>query len=139
MAQMLDDPTRVADRLAVDDEHRHPPLAGQRLDLVSARAAQRDAHLFEGDALAAERAGYPPAGAEPVSRGCAAEKGRHGGNDTKARACVCFGTKVRACVRFDRRSSIKAPPTPRNRRARGRIVPSSSESSSRGKRCWPCC
>ena len=31
--EVLDDPARVADRLALDHEHRHPPLTGQRLDL----------------------------------------------------------------------------------------------------------
>ncbi len=31
--QILDDPARVADRLAVDHQHGDPPLPGQRLDL----------------------------------------------------------------------------------------------------------
>jgi hypothetical protein len=31
--EVLDDPARVADRVALDHQHRHPPLARQRLDL----------------------------------------------------------------------------------------------------------
>jgi hypothetical protein len=30
---VLDDPPRVADRFAVDDEHGHAPLTGERDDL----------------------------------------------------------------------------------------------------------
>ena len=41
--EVLDDPPRVADRLAVDHQHRHAPLPGERLDLGPARAALRDA------------------------------------------------------------------------------------------------
>jgi hypothetical protein len=44
---VLDDSLRVADRLAIDYEHRYASLIGQRLDLRPAGPPLRDAHLIE--------------------------------------------------------------------------------------------
>jgi hypothetical protein len=74
---VLDDPTRVADRLAVDHQHGHPSLISQRLDLVAIGAALRHDHLLERDALALERARHLPARAQPVRRRAAAIQRGH--------------------------------------------------------------
>ena len=58
--QVLDDPARVADRLAVDHQHRHAPLTGQRHDLGPSRAPLRDDDLLERDpSRASARATFP--------------------------------------------------------------------------------
>src|SRR5579884_304494 len=75
--EVLDDPARVADHLALDDQHRNSALAAQSLDLGTVRAAQRHPHLLVGDALAVERARDLAARAEPVRRGRAAIERGH--------------------------------------------------------------
>jgi hypothetical protein len=58
---VLDDPPRVADRLALQDEHWHTPLISQRLNLGSAGAPLWHDDLLEGDAFPLERTGHAPA------------------------------------------------------------------------------
>ena len=75
--QVLDDPARVADRLAIDHQHRHPALIGQRLDLGAPRATLRDRHLGELDPVAAQRPRDLSAGTQPVRRRRAPVERRH--------------------------------------------------------------
>jgi hypothetical protein len=65
---VLDDPARVADRLAVDHQHRNAPLTGERHDLGPTGATLRDHDLLELDPIARERAGDPSAWAQPIGR-----------------------------------------------------------------------
>ncbi len=75
--EVLDDPPRVADRLAVDHEHRHPSLTGERLDLRPPRSALRNLDLLEREPVALQCARDPSARAQPVGRRRAAIERRH--------------------------------------------------------------
>ena len=75
--EVLDDPARVADDLAIDHQHRHAPLTGERLDLGPARPPLRNHDLAELDPVPAQHARYAPARAEPVRRGGAAVERGH--------------------------------------------------------------
>jgi hypothetical protein len=68
--QVLDDPLGVADRLAVELEHRHPILAGDLEDLRAVAFPIGHAHLLVLQPAALERPRGLAAGAEPV-------RGRH--------------------------------------------------------------
>src|SRR5918995_2576923 len=67
-AQMLDDPVRVADRIAADDEQRHAVLAGQGHDLVALGLAPRHAPLLDLQAVPAQPARHAPARAQQIRR-----------------------------------------------------------------------
>src|SRR3954453_20178974 len=69
--EVLDDPARVADRLAVDHQHRRDPLAGQLVELVAIRPPPRDALLDRLDPAPGQLPRDPAAGAQPVRRGLA--------------------------------------------------------------------
>jgi hypothetical protein len=58
---MLDDPPRVADRLAIEHEDGHAVLIGESHHLVAERAARGHPDLLEGDLLALEGARDPAA------------------------------------------------------------------------------
>ena len=75
--QVLDDPPRVADHLALDHQHRDALLVGQRLHFRAPRASLRDSDLGKSDPFAPERAGDLAARAQPVGRGSAAVERRH--------------------------------------------------------------
>ena len=75
-AQVLDDPLGVDDHLAAELEHRHPPLAGQLVDLVAVARAPRHAHRLRLDPARRQLAGHPPARAQPVRRRPAAVQPR---------------------------------------------------------------
>src|SRR4051794_38359651 len=71
-AQVLDDPPRVADRLAVDLEHGDDGLTGERLDLLALAAPPRDTPLLGIDPAQGELACDLPARAQAVRRRLAA-------------------------------------------------------------------
>ena len=74
---MLEDPARVADRLAAEDEHRHYGLARERVDLVALSAPPRHAPLLELVAVRAQRPRDPSARAKPVRGRSAAVEHDH--------------------------------------------------------------
>src|SRR5215204_2468354 len=65
-AEMLDDPRRVADRLAADLEHGHHGLPRELLDAGPAATPPRDPPLLGLDPAPGELAGHPPARAQAV-------------------------------------------------------------------------
>jgi hypothetical protein len=75
--EVLEDSVRIADSLAVDHEHRHPPLVGEGLYLGSAGAALRDHHRVEPDALTRKRARYLAARTQSIGGGAAAIERGH--------------------------------------------------------------
>ena len=75
--QVLDDPARVADHLAVEHQHRHPPLTAQRLHLGRGATAAGPRHRLECDPVAAQRPRDPAARAQPVGRSVAAIQRGH--------------------------------------------------------------
>src|SRR3954447_15030822 len=109
-AQMLDDPARVADRLAVEHEQRHAVLPGQRVDLRAVGLAPGDAALLVLDAAPLELACDATARAQPVGRRAAAvQDGGHGSTRT-ARPTTRHGSGWRVPLRTKRsprRSSWK--------------------------------
>ena len=76
--ELLEDPPRVADHLAVEDQDRHPPLPAEHLDLGPTRAALAHHDRLELDPLASQRASDLAARTQPVGRGVAAVERRHG-------------------------------------------------------------
>src|SRR4051794_34894575 len=78
-AQVLDDPVRVADRLAADDEQRHAGLAGQLVHLGARRVPPGHAALVDLDPAPLQLPGHAAARAHPVGPHAAAvEHGGHG-------------------------------------------------------------
>src|SRR3954454_16376044 len=74
---MRDDPVRVADRLAVDDQHRGVRLPRQGADLGTIGPPPRHAHRVVFDPAPAQLAGDAAAGTQPVRRCPAAVEGGH--------------------------------------------------------------
>jgi hypothetical protein len=78
---VLDDPLGVADHLAVEDQHRNPALAAERLDLRAPRTALTDRLRLKFDPVPAQRASDAPAGTQPIGGGVAAVQDGHGAHD----------------------------------------------------------
>src|SRR3954452_1302266 len=76
-AEVLDDPVRVADRVAADDGDRDALLAGERADLRALAPAPRDADLVDRLVPAPQLARDPAARAEAVGRRAAAVERGH--------------------------------------------------------------
>src|SRR5215212_3898377 len=88
-AQMLDDPVRIADRLAAEDGHGHDALTGERLDFLAVGLAPWHPDLVELHPLSAQLARDPPARAQPVrGRAAAVERGHYGITRSRAPPAV---------------------------------------------------
>src|SRR4029079_5540864 len=84
-AEVLDDPVRIADRIAPEDEQWDAILPGQLVDLVAIRLAPRHAPLLHLDAAPAQLPGDAPARAQVLRRRLAAVEDRGHGSSLVAR------------------------------------------------------
>src|SRR4051794_16919949 len=101
-AQVLDDPARVTDRLAVEHEQRHAVLAGQRVDVHALGLAPRHAALLVLDAAPLELARHAAARAQQVRRRAAAVQDDGHGSPFTARPTSRNGSGWRAPLRSRR-------------------------------------